>query len=106
MDKMSNHDQPQSAKGRKRPGAPKGNQNGRKHGFYSKLHPTDFVDTLDLALQAFGRAPFTPAQRRGIGAVIRDPRMSTRLLVDTYKAAKTIKVFMTTINRILELKRR
>ena len=46
MKKWIKQDQPTPALARKRPGAPKGNQNGRRHGLYSRLYPVDFIDTL------------------------------------------------------------
>ena len=99
-------DQPKSATGRKRPGAPKGNQNGRKHGLYSELYPVDFMDTLARLQQEQGRPPMDPEVARRLAALTRDPRMSTRLLADTVNAMRTLITFQRAINRLEQLKPR
>ena len=99
-------DQPTSATGRKRPGAPKGNQNGRKHGLYSELYPVDFMETLARLQQEQGHAPMDPEVARRLAALTRDPRMSTRLLADTVNAMRTMITFQRAINRLAQLKPR
>ena len=99
-------DQPESATGRKRPGAPKGNQNGRKHGLYSELYPVDFMDTFARLQQEQGHPPMDPEVARRLAALTRDPRMSTRLLADTVNAMRTLITFQRAINRLEQLKPR
>ena len=64
MKKWIKQDQPTPALARKRPGAPKGNQNGRRHGLYSRLYPVDFIDTLPRLRHEQGHRPMDPAAAR------------------------------------------
>ena len=108
MSKKTRQDQDKTgaATGRKRPGAPKGNQNGRKHGLYSELYPVDFMDTLATLEQEQGRPPMDPAVARRLAVLTRDPRMSKRLLADTVNAMRTLITFQRAINRLEQLKPR
>ena len=66
----------ETATERKPPGAPKGNQNGRRHGLYSKLHPVDFIDVFQRLKRAQGNPPLDADAARRLAALTRDPRMS------------------------------
>lgn len=101
MNNKSNQAQPQSSTPRKRPGAPKGNQNGRKHGLYSKLYPVDFIDLMDRYRIEQGRRPMDPMEARDLAAITRDPRMSRRLLAETANALKTLITFQRTVRRLM-----
>ena len=90
---------------RKRPGAPKGNQNGRRHGLYSKLYPVEFMDTFERLRREQGHPPLDPATARQLEAVTRDPRMNKRLLVASINAMRTMITFERAI-RTLQMMRR
>lgn len=91
---------------RKRPGAPKGNQNGRRHGLFSQLHPVDFVDVFQRLRREQGHPPMDADAARRLAALTRDPRMSPRLLADTLNAMQTLISFERAIRRLQELKPR
>ncbi len=66
MKKWIKQDQPTPVLARKRPGAPKDNQNGRRHGLYSRLYPVDFIDTLPRLRHEQGHSPWTLRRRAGL----------------------------------------
>ncbi|MDE2968870.1 MAG: hypothetical protein OXT51_02045 [Chloroflexota bacterium] len=77
-----------------------GNQNGRRHGLYSKLHPVNIVDVFDRLNHEQGLPPLDPEAARRLAALSRDPRMSLRLLVDAARAMRTLITFHRALKRI------
>ena len=102
MNTKENPQTSQSPQLKKRPGAPVGNQNGRRHGFYSKLHPVNIVDVFDRLNREQGKPPLDPASARRLASLCRDPRMSQRLLVDAVRAMRTLITFHRALKRIEE----
>ena len=66
---------------RKRPrGAPRGNQNARKHGLYSKLAPKDRHAALRKALRAYGLKPIRNADGIDLTDLVVNPDVNLPLL--------------------------
>ena len=106
MNTRNEQHQDQPTPPKKRPGAPKGNQNGRRHGLYSRLYPVDFVDTFERLQREQGRPPLDPKAAMRLAAVTRDPRMSKRLLADTVSAMRTLITFERTVKRLQQMRSR
>ena len=65
---------------RRRGGAPKGNQNARKHGRYSELRPADRAAFMRKTLRSHGlKGPFAPGAL-SIEELLDDPNTNVRLL--------------------------
>ena len=61
-------------------GAPRGNQNGRKHGRYSRLMPVDRYAPLRKVLRSYGlNEPYASAGI-SIEELLDDPKTNVRLL--------------------------
>ena len=72
---------PRSRKLRARPrGAPRGNQNARKHGRYSKLKPADRFAPLYSMLRSYGLKESPAPGGFAIEDLLDDPKTNIRLL--------------------------
>lgn len=72
---------------RKRPqGAPRGNQNARKHGLYSKLAPADRHAPLRRALRAYGFKPIRNDDGIDLTDLVVNPHVNLPLLYSLIKA--------------------
>ena len=66
--------------GTRGPGAPRGNQNGRKHGRYSKLKPAERYAALEKVLRSYGLQDPYQFGALTIDKIIDDPNTNMRLL--------------------------
>ena len=64
----------------RRRGAPRGNQNGRKHGRYSRLQPADRYAALQKVLQSYGPKDPLASVNLTIEELLDDPKTNVRLL--------------------------
>ena len=72
---------------RKRPrGAPRGNQNARKHGLYSRLSPADRHAPLRRALRAYGFKPVRNADGIDLTDLVVNPDVNLPLLYSLIQA--------------------
>ena len=72
---------------RNRPrGAPRGNQNARKHGLYSKLAPADRHAPLRRALRAYGFKPVRNADGIDLTDLVVNPDVNLPLLYSLIQA--------------------
>ncbi len=70
---------------RRKPGGQPGNQNARKHGFYSQLFPVEELDSLDESRALKDCAEDIAALRHIIGTLIRRPRRNYELINGSYR---------------------
>ena len=66
--------------GARRRGAPRGNQNGRKHGRYSRLQPADRHAALRKMLQSYGFNQPLASVNLSVEELLDDPKTNVRLL--------------------------
>ena len=66
--------------GPRRRGAPRGNQNGRKHGRYSRLKPADRHAALQKVLQSYGLKDSLASVNLSVEELLDDPKTNVRLL--------------------------
>lgn len=66
--------------GARRRGAPRGNQNGRKHGRYSKLKPADRYAALQKVLRSYGLNQPLASVNLTVEELLDDPKTNVRLL--------------------------
>ena len=72
---------------RKRPrGAPRGNQNARRHGLYSRLAPADRHAPLRRALRAYGFKPVRNADGIDLTDLVVNPDVNLPLLYSLIQA--------------------
>ncbi|MDE2901137.1 MAG: hypothetical protein OXN15_09000, partial [Chloroflexota bacterium] len=77
--------EPQEETERRKPGGQPGNQNARKHGFYSQLFPEEERDSFDKSRTLKDCADDIAALRHLIGNLIRRPKRNYRLINESFR---------------------
>ena len=78
---MDNNEGAPKSTRRKRPrGAPRGNQNARKHGLYSRIAPVDRHAPLRRALRTYGFKPIRNADGIDLTDLVVNPDVNLPLL--------------------------
>ena len=82
---------------RKRSGAPRGNQNGRKHGRYSRIKPADHYAPLQKMLKTYG---LDDVGGLSLAELLDDPNTNVRLLYVLMKTTIELVLLKDRVSRL------